>query len=131
MLKVYNTTGTALGFMGLKSRIKRLEEENQRLGEENQKLKEDNRKLRLAIYGIKPSKKNSDKDIGEGSKSEPKKRGPPEGHEGTSRKRPEKADRTEEGAENRDVTMRVQGTMKLQGKDFLNDGKEHVLNTLT
>ena len=38
--------------------------------------------------------------------------------------------RTEEGAKRRDVLMSVMGTMKLQGKDFLSGGKEHVLNTL-
>ncbi len=101
--------------MGLKFRIKRLEEENrkfkdesttlkqdlskalkriEKLEGENQHLKEENQKLRLAIYGIKPSKKNTGKDKGEDLKSESKKRGPPQGHEGTSRKRPERVDKT-------------------------------------
>ena len=39
--------------------------------------------------------------------------------------------RTWEGAENRDIIMSVMGTMKLQGKNFFIDGKEHVLNALT
>jgi transposase len=39
--------------------------------------------------------------------------------------------RTKGGAENRDIIMSVMGTMKLQGKNFFIDGKEHVLNALT
>ena len=34
--------------------------------------------------------------------------------------------RTIEGAKNRDILMSVIGTMKLQGKNFLYHGKEHV-----
>ncbi|MFQ5975180.1 MAG: IS66 family transposase [Candidatus Hydrothermarchaeales archaeon] len=75
-------------------RIEKLEEENQHIREENQKLKEDNQKLRLTIYGIKPSKKDMGKNPEEGSTPKPKKRGPPQGHEGTSRRRPERVDKT-------------------------------------
>jgi transposase len=70
--------------------IKRID----KLEEENQCLKEENQKLRLELFGIKPSKKKEDKNPDEQCKSEPKKRGPPIGHKGTSRKKPEKVDRT-------------------------------------
>jgi transposase len=39
--------------------------------------------------------------------------------------------RTWEGAQNRDILMSVMGTMRLQGEDFLEAGKDYVLNNLT
>lgn len=68
-------------------RIKRLEEENQRLKEENQKL-------RLRLYGFKPPKKERSEISDIVPKSEPKKLGPPVGHKGTSRKKPDRIDQT-------------------------------------
>ncbi len=39
--------------------------------------------------------------------------------------------RTVEGAKNRDILMSVIGTMNLQGKNILDDGKEYVRKALT
>lgn len=64
------------------------------LMEENKSLKEELGKLRLKVFGIKPPKKNRDEDSVEGSGPEHVKRGPPFGHKGASRKRPERVDRT-------------------------------------
>lgn len=75
----------------LESRLKRLEEENLRLKAENRRLREENRQLRLQLYGIKPRKRSTGSKRGKSS-SVGKKRGPPEGHEGRSRSRPERAD---------------------------------------
>ncbi|SNQ62775.1 hypothetical protein [Candidatus Methanoperedens nitratireducens] len=71
----------------LSERIKKLEEEIQRLKEENQKL-------RLILFGFKPPKKEQSESLNNVSKPEPKKRGPPIGHKGTSRKKPDRVDRT-------------------------------------
>ncbi len=68
-------------------RIKKLEEENQRLKDENQKL-------RLELYGLKLSKKKEEKSSDKVPRKESKKLGPPIGHKGVSRKKPEKVDRT-------------------------------------
>lgn len=82
----------------LKSERAQILEQIKELEEEIQILKEENQKLRLKLYGFKPSKKkeieSSDEVSGEVPKSEPKKRGPPFGHKGTSRKKPERIDQT-------------------------------------
>ena len=69
------------------SRIKKLEEEIERLKEENQKL-------RLELFGIKPSKKKEENSSDDFPKQEPRKRGPPIGHKGASRRKPDRVDRT-------------------------------------
>jgi len=69
------------------ARIRKLEEEMERLKDENQKL-------RLELFGLKPSKKKEEKSSDEVPRQESKKLGPPVGHKGTSRKKPEKVDRT-------------------------------------
>lgn len=69
------------------ARIRKLEEEIERLKDENQKL-------RLELFGLKPSKKKEEKSSDEVPRQESKKLGPPVGHKGTSRKKPEKVDRT-------------------------------------
>lgn len=69
------------------ARIRKLEEKIERLKDENQKL-------RLELFGIKPSKKKEEKSSDEVPRQESKKLGPPVGHKGTSRKKPEKVDRT-------------------------------------
>ena len=71
----------------LGERIKKLEEENQR-------LKEENHKLRLNLFGFKPPKKEQSESSDDVPKSEPKKLGPPVGHKGISRKKPERVDKT-------------------------------------
>ncbi len=82
----------------LKGEIAQTSERVKGLEEENQRLKEENQKLRLGLFGFKPSKKketkSSEEDSGEAPESEPKKRGPPVGHKGTSRKKPDRIDRT-------------------------------------
>jgi transposase len=71
----------------LGERIKKLEEDNQRLKEENQKL-------RLSLFGFKPPKKEQSESSDDVPKSEPKKLGPPIGHKGISRKKPDRVDKT-------------------------------------
>lgn len=73
----------------------KLEEENQRLKEENKRIKEELQKLRLALFGLKPSKKSKqDPDADDTSSTfKGKKLGPPFGHEGTSRPKPTNVDR--------------------------------------
>ena len=71
----------------LSERIKKLEEENQRIRDENQKL-------RLILFGFKPPKKEQRESSDDVPKSEPKKLGPPVGHKGISRKKPDKVDKT-------------------------------------
>jgi transposase len=68
-------------------RIKKLEEENQRLKEENQKL-------RLSLFGFKPPRKQRSEGSNDAAKPDPKKLGPPVGHKGTSRKKPDRVDQT-------------------------------------
>ena len=68
--------------------IKQLQEENEELREEIQELREE-------LYGFKRPKKH--KKSSQSSKSadqEPKKRGPPFGHKGASRRKPERVDKT-------------------------------------
>ncbi|KAF5433036.1 Chromosome segregation ATPase [Candidatus Methanophagaceae archaeon] len=60
------------------SKNKDLQEEVNKQKEEINELKEANQKLRQTIFGLKTSKK----------------RGPPFGHKGTSRKRPDRVDTT-------------------------------------
>lgn len=69
------------------ARIRKLEEKIEQLKDENQKL-------RLELFGLKPSKKKEEKSSDEVPRQESKKLGPPVGHKGTSRKKPEKVDRT-------------------------------------
>lgn len=75
--------------------IKELNEENEEIKSENEGLKEVNQELRQEFFGFKRSKKR--KNSSKSSKSEsykPKKRGPPFGHKGTSRRKPERVDKT-------------------------------------
>jgi transposase len=85
--------------MDLESLVKRLEEENRKLGAENQQLKEENKslkeelqKLRLDLYGLKASRKRKRDSAEAQGKPQGKKLGPPKGHKGTSRTRPENVD---------------------------------------
>jgi len=85
----------------LKENLKKITEESvqqlsriQKLEEEIERLKEENQKLRLELFGIKPSKKKEEKSSDDFPKQEPRKRGPPIGHQGTSRKKPDRVDRT-------------------------------------
>lgn len=72
----------------------KLEEEVSKINkqkEEIKELKEENQKLRQAIFGFKSSKKRRKSS---NTSQKPKKRGPPFGHKGASRKRPDRADTT-------------------------------------
>jgi transposase len=71
----------------LGKRIKKLEEENQR-------LKELNQQFRLILYNFKPPKKEQSGSSDDVPRPEPKKLGPPIGHKGFSRKKPERVDKT-------------------------------------
>jgi len=89
----------------LQKKIRELTEENRRLHkklerkesiineqkEEIKELKEENQKLRQIIFGFKSSKKRRKSSH---TNQKHKKRGPPFGHKGTSRKRPDKVDTT-------------------------------------
>lgn len=66
--------------------------EVERLREENRRLKEELQGLRLEFYGLKASRKR-EKESGETHESRAKKLGPPEGHKGTSRGKPDRIDR--------------------------------------
>ena len=74
---------------GLKN--KELQEEVNKQKEEINELKEENQKLRQEIFGLKSSKKRRGSS---NTKQKHKKRGPPFGHKGTSRKRPDRVDTT-------------------------------------
>lgn len=65
--------------------------EVEKLKEENKSLKEDLQKLRLELYGLKASRKR--KKCSTEAHSKAKKLGPPKGHIGTSRAKPDRADR--------------------------------------
>lgn len=78
----------------LKKHLELLSERVKRLEEEIQRLKEENQKLRLILFGFKPPKKEQSESSNNVSKPEPQKRGPPIGHKGTSRKRPDRVDLT-------------------------------------
>jgi transposase len=78
----------------LKKHLELLSERVKRLEEENRRLKDENQKLRLILFGFKPPKKEQSESSNDISKPEPKKRGPPFGHKGASRKKPERIDRT-------------------------------------
>ena len=73
------------------SKINELQEENSKQKEEIQELKEEIQRLRQTIFGLKASKKRRRSSY---TNQKPKKRGPPVGHKGTSRKRPDRADIT-------------------------------------
>ena len=79
----------------LHEELERRESEVEELKKKNEELKEENQKLRQELYGFKHSQKR--KKSSKSSKStdqKSKKRGPPFGHKGTSRKKPEGADKT-------------------------------------
>ena len=76
----------------LQEEINRQKEEISRQKEEINELKEENQKLRQAIFGFKSSKKR--RRSSHTNQKQHKKRGPPFGHKGTSRKRPDRADTT-------------------------------------
>ncbi len=78
----------------LKKHLELLSERIKRQEEEIQRLKEENQKLRLILFGFKPPKKEQSESSNEVSKPEPKKLGPPVGHKGISRKKPERVDKT-------------------------------------
>lgn len=65
----------------------------EQLREENRHLKEELQGLRLELFGLKPSKKSKNDPDKTADKSEDKKLGPPFGHKGASRSKPEKVDR--------------------------------------
>lgn len=73
------------------SKINKQQEEINKLNDEINELKEDNQKLRQEIFGFKSSKKRRRRS---NTNKKQKKRGPPFGHKGTSRKRPDEADTT-------------------------------------
>jgi transposase len=77
---------------------KKLDEKDSVIKEQQEKideLKEENQKLRQELYGFKRSKKRKKTSKSSKSKDQKsKKRGPPFGHNGTSRKKPEEADKT-------------------------------------
>jgi transposase len=68
-------------------RLHKIEEENQRLRDENQQL-------RLRLFGIKPPKKETSDNSDDLPKPPTAKLGPPNGHKGVSRSRPQRVDRT-------------------------------------
>jgi transposase len=78
----------------LKKHLELLSERIKKLEEENQRLKEENQKLRLSLFGFKPPKKEQRESSDDVPKSGPKKLGPPVGHKGISRKKPERVDKT-------------------------------------
>lgn len=61
---------------------------------EVQSLREQNQCLRLALYGIKPSKKKQGEKDERKPDSPPRKHGPPVGHAGVSRRKPQLVDKT-------------------------------------
>lgn len=65
-----------------------------KLREENKRLRVELQRLRLELYGLKSSKKKKDTAPESPSGSKPKKLGPPKGHVGASRRKPERVDRT-------------------------------------
>ncbi len=86
----------------LKENLNRLNKElvqqlarTRKLEEEIEQLKDENQRLRLELFGIKPSKKKDEMKISDESPRQyPKKRGPPIGHKGASRKKPDRVDKT-------------------------------------
>jgi len=79
--------------MDIKCHTCKLIPEVEKLIEENTHLKEELQKLRLELYGLKASKRQRKNSNGTQEKFPAKKRGPPKGHKGTSRTKPEKVDR--------------------------------------
>lgn len=77
----------------LKREVEVLRGENRQLREENKRLKEELQKLRLVVYGLKKSGKGRKKADETQSNSKPRKLGPPKGHKGASRMKPERVDR--------------------------------------
>lgn len=79
----------------LRKELENKDSEIEKIKEKNEELKEENQRLRQEIYGFKASKKGKkSREAGKKENSAPKKRGPPVGHKGTSRKKPERADKT-------------------------------------
>ena len=81
------------GLKGLEEENRKLRAENRQLREENESLREELQKLRLEIYGLKVSGKRKRRSAEGRNKAKGKKLGPPKGHRGTSRAKPEKVDR--------------------------------------
>ncbi len=77
----------------LKKHLELLSERVKRLEEEIQRLKEENQKLRLILFGFRPPKKEQGESSNDASEPEPKKLGPPVGHKGISRKKPNRVDK--------------------------------------
>ena len=73
------------------STINEQQEEIRKQQEEINELKEENQELRMKILGLKASKKRR---RSPNTHKKREKRGPPFGHKGTSRKRPDRADTT-------------------------------------
>lgn len=78
----------------LKKHLELLSERTKKLEEENQRIIDENQKLRLILFGFKPPKKEQRESSDDVPKSEPKKLGPPVGHKGISRKKPDRVDKT-------------------------------------
>ncbi len=57
-------------------------------------LKEDNQKLREDLYGFKSRRRKKRSNSSDCTNLKPKKRGPPFGHKGKSRRKPERVDKT-------------------------------------
>lgn len=74
--------------------IRKLSEEIEKRDFEIRELKEENEELRLEIYGLKKKKRKKSSNSKRDGDTTPKKRGPPFGHKGASRKKPEKVDKT-------------------------------------
>ena len=62
--------------------------------EKIEELKEEIRELRKELFGLKPSKKGKNGSSSGCATPHPRKRGPPFGHKGVSRKKPERVDKT-------------------------------------
>lgn len=77
----------------LRKNLQLLIERINKLEEENQRLKDENQRLRLILFGFKPPKKEKSEISDDVSVSEPKKLGPPIGHKGISRKKPDRVDK--------------------------------------
>jgi transposase len=65
-----------------------------KIEEENRRLKEENQQLRIKLFGFKSPQKETGEKSDDISKPPPAKLGPPIGHKGVSRPRPDRADRT-------------------------------------
>jgi transposase len=76
---------------------KELEKKDSVIGEQGDKideLKEENQDLRQELFGLKRTKMRKKSSSSRCTTSKPRKRGPPFGHKGTSRKKPDRVDKT-------------------------------------